>query len=97
MKTVQEGGQFSWGKFNFLLDSTPQKSKRGSGPPVDVDKTSVEFSVRKRIEEVVAEFASHSADFGTLERLKSRLERPGSLPFRVALRGDAKYDICHTQ
>ena len=28
MKTVQEGGQFSWGKFNFLLDSTPQKSKR---------------------------------------------------------------------
>jgi hypothetical protein len=49
------------------------------------DKTSVEFSVRKRIEEVAAEFASHSADFGTLERLKSLLELAGSLPFRVAL------------
>jgi hypothetical protein len=79
------------------VDSARRLLKEASSLHVDVDKTSVEFSVRKRIEEVVAEFASHSADFGTLERLKSPLERAGSLPFRVVLRADAKYAICHTQ
>jgi hypothetical protein len=49
------------------VDSARRLLKEASSLHVDVDKTSVEFSVRKRIEEVVAEFASHSADFGTLE------------------------------
>lgn len=49
------------------VDSARRLLKEASSLHVDVDKTSVEFSVRKRIEEVAAEFASHSADFGTLE------------------------------
>jgi alpha-amylase/alpha-mannosidase (GH57 family) len=67
------------------VDSVRRLLKEASSIRVDLDKTTVEFSVRKTIEEVAAEFASHPADFGTLERLKSLLELAGSLPFRVAL------------
>ena len=68
------------------VDSVRRLLKEASGLHVDLDKTTVEFSVRKRIdEEAAAKFASHRADFGTLERLNFLLELAGSLPFPVAL------------
>jgi hypothetical protein len=67
------------------VDSVRRLLKEASGVHVDLDKTTVEFSVRKRIEEAAAKFASHRADFGTLERLNFLLELAGSLPFPVVL------------
>jgi alpha-amylase/alpha-mannosidase (GH57 family) len=67
------------------VDSVRRLLKEASGLHVDLDKTTVEFSVRKRIEEAAAKFASHRADFGTLERLNFLLELAGSLPFPVVL------------
>jgi len=67
------------------VDSVRGLLKEASGLHVDLDKTTIEFSVRKRIEEVAAEFASHPADLGTLEKLNFLLELAGSLPFPVVL------------
>lgn len=67
------------------VDSVRRLLKEASGLHVDLDKTTVEFSVRKRIEEAAAKFASHPTDLGTLERLNFLLELAGSLPFRVVL------------
>jgi alpha-amylase/alpha-mannosidase (GH57 family) len=59
--------------------------KEASSVHVDLDRTTVEFSIRKRIEEVAAEFAAHPADLGTLKKLKLLLEVSASLPFSVVL------------
>jgi len=67
------------------VDSVRRLLKEASSLHVDLDKATVEFSVRKRIEEVAAEFASHPAGLGTLKRLDSLLELALSLPFRVRL------------
>jgi len=67
------------------VDSVRRLLKEASGLHVDLDKTTIEFSVRKRIEEVAAEFASHPTDLGTLEKLNFLLELAGSLSFPVVL------------
>ena len=59
--------------------------KEASSVHVDLDRTTVEFSIRKRIEEVADEFAAHPADLGTLKKLKLLLEVSASLPFSVVL------------
>jgi hypothetical protein len=59
--------------------------KEASSIHVDLDQPTVEFSVRKRVEEVAAEFASRPSDLATLEKLTALLELCASLPFSVLL------------
>ena len=67
------------------VDGVRRLLKEASSLHVDLDKTTVEFSIRKRIEELATEFRSHPSDLGTLERLNFLLELAESLPFRVVL------------
>jgi hypothetical protein len=59
--------------------------KEASSIHVGLDQVTLEFSIRKRIEEAAAEFASHPADLATVERLIPLLELCASLPFAVQL------------
>jgi hypothetical protein len=67
------------------VDSVRSLLKEASSIHDDLDKTMLEFSIRTRIEEVAAEFASHPGDLGALEKLKLLLELSASLPSRVVL------------
>jgi hypothetical protein len=67
------------------VDSVRRLLKEASSIHGDLDTTTVEFSIRTRIEEVAAEFASRPGDLGALEKLKLLLELSASLPFRVVL------------
>jgi alpha-amylase/alpha-mannosidase (GH57 family) len=67
------------------IESVRRLLKEASGSHVDLDKTTVEFSIRKRIEQAATAFASHPTDLGTLEKLSFLLELAGSLPFPVVL------------
>ena len=70
-------------EMNF--DGVRRLLKEASTIHVDLDKTTVEFSIRKRIEEVAAKFASDPANLEILKKLNSLLELTGSLPFQVML------------
>lgn len=67
------------------IDSVRGLLKEASSIHVELDQVTLEFSIRKRIEEAAAEFASHPSELATLEKLFPLLELCTSLPFSVQL------------
>lgn len=59
--------------------------KEASSNHVVLDQSTLEFSVRKRIEEAAAGFASRPSELTTLEKLTPLLDLCTSLPFSVQL------------
>jgi alpha-amylase/alpha-mannosidase (GH57 family) len=59
--------------------------KEASSIHVAFDQSTLEFSVRKRIEEAAAEFAARPTELATLEKLTPLLELCTLLPFAVQL------------
>jgi hypothetical protein len=59
--------------------------KEASSIRVNLDHATLEFSVRKRVEEAATEYAGHSSNLGALENLIPLLELCASLPFPVNL------------
>jgi len=67
------------------VDSVRRLLKEASSLHVELDKTTIEFSIRRRIEEAAAEIASNPADLGAIKKLNSLLDLSGSLPLQLVL------------
>jgi alpha-amylase/alpha-mannosidase (GH57 family) len=59
--------------------------KEASGMNVSLDAATLEYTLRRRLEECAAEFASAAAESAAAEKLNSLLDLAASLPFAVNL------------
>jgi alpha-amylase/alpha-mannosidase (GH57 family) len=66
-------------------DSIQSFLKEASTSRVTLDTTTLEFTIRKRLEEQAARFAEHPDDMENVQRFRKQLEMAQTLPFPVTL------------
>jgi alpha-amylase/alpha-mannosidase (GH57 family) len=66
-------------------DNIQSYLKEAATSRVPLDTTTLEFTIRKRLEEQAARFAEHSDDMENLQRFRKQLELAQTLPFPVTL------------
>jgi alpha-amylase/alpha-mannosidase (GH57 family) len=66
-------------------DNIQSYLKEAATSRVPLDTTTLEFTIRKRLEEQAARFAEHPADMENLQRFRKQLELAQTLPFPVTL------------
>jgi alpha-amylase/alpha-mannosidase (GH57 family) len=66
-------------------DSIQSYLKEASTSQVPLDSTTLEFALRRRLENQAARFAEHPDDLETVQRFRRQLEVGRSLPFPVTL------------
>jgi len=67
------------------LESIRSLLREASASKITLDSTTLEFTLRKRIENEAAEFAANPANAETIERLLKLLDLMPSLPFPIVL------------
>jgi alpha-amylase/alpha-mannosidase (GH57 family) len=66
-------------------DNIQSYLKEAATSRVPLDTTTLEFTIRKRLEELAARFAEHPDDMENLQRFRKQLELAQTLPFPVTL------------
>jgi len=66
-------------------DNIQSYLKEAATSRVPLDTTTLEFAIRKRLEEQAARFAEHPDDMETVQRFRKQLELAQTLPFPVTL------------
>jgi alpha-amylase/alpha-mannosidase (GH57 family) len=66
-------------------DNIQSYLKEAATSRVPLDTTTLEFAIRKRLEEQAARFAEHPDDMETAQRFRKQLELAQTLPFPVTL------------
>jgi alpha-amylase/alpha-mannosidase (GH57 family) len=66
-------------------DNIQSYLKEAAASRVSLDTTTLEFTIRKRLEEQAARFAEHPDDMENLQRFRKQLELAQTLPFPVTL------------
>ena len=66
-------------------DNIQSYLKEAATSRVPLDTTTLEFAIRKRLEEQAARFAEHPDDMENLQRFRKQLELAQTLPFPVTL------------
>jgi alpha-amylase/alpha-mannosidase (GH57 family) len=66
-------------------DNIQSYLKEAATSRVPLDTTTLEFTIRKRLEEQAARFAEHPEDMENLQRFRKQLELAQTLPFPVTL------------
>jgi hypothetical protein len=66
-------------------DNIQSYLKEAATSRVPLDTTTLEFTIRKRLEEQAARFAEHPDDMENLQRFRKQLELAQTLPFPVTL------------
>jgi hypothetical protein len=66
-------------------DNIQSYLKEAAASRVPLDTTTLEFTIRKRLEEQAARFAEHPDDMENLQRFRKQLELAQTLPFPVTL------------
>jgi len=66
-------------------DNIQSYVKEAATSRVPLDTTTLEFAIRKRLEEQAARFAEHPDDMENLQRFRKQLELAQTLPFPVTL------------
>jgi alpha-amylase/alpha-mannosidase (GH57 family) len=66
-------------------DNIQSYLKEAATSRVPLDTTTLEFTIRKRLEEQAARFAEHPDDMENLQRFRKQLELAHTLPFPVTL------------
>jgi hypothetical protein len=67
------------------VDNIQSYLKEAATSQVQLDTTTLEFAIRKRLEAQAAEFAEHPDNFEIVEAFRRQLEMARSLPFPVTL------------
>jgi len=66
-------------------DNIQSYLKEAATSRVPLDTTTLEFTIRRRLEELAARFAEHPDDMENLQRFRKQLELAQTLPFPVTL------------
>src|SRR6202162_5157748 len=66
-------------------DNIQSYLKEAATSRVPLDTTTLEFTIRKRLEEQAARFAEHPDDLGNVQRFRKQLDLAQTLPFPVTL------------
>ncbi len=72
-------------KPDFDTDNIASSLKEAANSQVGLDKTTLEFTIRRRIEEQARKFAEKPDDLETVQRLRKELDVARTMPFPVTL------------